>query len=234
MAFLRALLKSSPALRLCRFCTNTVAKVDISFEENSNTASDIYDKFNINEIVTVRKLFEARMHLGHKHGVSNQLMKDYIWGLREKIQIFDLDITSEHLKRALLVAGLIAEKKGVILFVNSRSQFDRLIRDTATDCGEYYLSPTWRPGTFTNSQVMLKTCRLPDLVVLLNWHTNVQAIRESIMCNIPTVCLTDSDSDPRLVTYAVPGNDDTPSSVKFFCEAFRDVIRNAKSNVDSE
>ena len=52
------------------------------------------------------------MHLGHKHGVSNQLMKDYMWGLREKIQIFDLDITSEHLKRALLVAGLIAEKKG--------------------------------------------------------------------------------------------------------------------------
>lgn len=123
---------------------------------------------------------------------------------------------------------------GVILFVNSRTQFDRLIRDTATDCGEYYLSPTWRPGTFTNSQVMLKTSRLPDLVILLNWHTNVQAIRESIMCNIPTVCLTDSDSDPRLVTYAVPGNDDTPSSVKFFCEAFRDVIRNAKSNGDSE
>ena len=101
---------------------------------------------------------------------------------------------------------------GVILFVNSRTQFDRLIRDTAVDCGEYFVSPTWRPGTFTNSQVMLKTCRLPDLVVFLNSHTNVQAIRESITCNIPTVCLTDSDSDPRLITYAVPGNDDTPSS----------------------
>ena len=88
-------------------------------DKNSDTLSDMYDKFNINEIVTVRKLFEARMHLGHKHGVSNQLMKDYIWGLREKIQIFDLDITSEHLKRALLVTGLIAEKKGNFFIDNN-------------------------------------------------------------------------------------------------------------------
>ena len=118
---------------------------------------------------------------------------------------------------------------GIILFVNGRPQFDRLVRDTATDCGEYYVSPTWHPGTFTNSQMMLNTCTLPDLVILLNSITSETVLREAAMCNIPTICLADSNSDPRLITYTVPGNDDTPSSVVLFCEMFRDVIKNAKS-----
>ena len=52
------------------------------------------------------------MHLGHKHGVSYPLMKRYIFGLRARMQIFDLDITLSHMKRALLITGLVAEKKG--------------------------------------------------------------------------------------------------------------------------
>ena len=76
-------------------------------------------------MVSVKQLFDARMHLGHKHGVSYPLMKRYIFGLRARMQIFDLDITLSHMKRALLITGLVAEKKGrqiIIEFIYQGTQ----------------------------------------------------------------------------------------------------------------
>lgn len=209
-----------------------LASIGATNELSQDAAPLNEDKFNIDHRVTIQHLFEARLHLGHKHGVSNQLMRQYIYGIRSGCHIFDLNLTLSHLKRALIVAGSIAERNGIILFVNSRSQFDRLVRDTAKDCGEYVLSPRWRPGTFTNSYMTLSTHTLPDLLILLSTATNPITLREATMCNIPTISLSDSDSDPRLVTYTVPGNDDTPSSVRLYCELFRDVIKSAKETKD--
>ena len=35
-----------------------------------------------------------------------------------------------------------------------------------------------------------------------------------------TIGVVDSDSDPRLITYPVPGNDDTPTAVNLYCDLF--------------
>ena len=43
-----------------------------------------------------------------------------------------------------------------------------------------------------------------------------QAINEAASLGIATVGLVDSNCDPRLLTYPVPGNDDSPSSVRLF------------------
>jgi small subunit ribosomal protein S2 len=179
--------------------------------------------------VTIKQLFEARVHLGHKHGVWNPLMNQYLIGTRCGMDIFDLDVTLSHLKLALNVAGNIARRNGIILFVNERTQFDRLIRNTASDCGEYACTPKWRPGTLTNSQMLLKTMRLPDLMIFTSIGPSATALRESVICNVPSIGVVDSDRDPRLVTYVIPGNDDTPSAVKLYCQLFHDVIKKAKN-----
>lgn len=155
-------------------------------------------------------------------------MNPYLIGRRCELDIFDLEATLKHLKLSLTVAGSIAQRGGIILFVNGREQFDRLIRDTVEDCGEYVCSPTWRPGTLTNSQMLLKTLRLPDLVIFLSIGPSSTAIREAAACNIPSIGIVDSDSDPRLLTYIVPGNDDTPTSVRLYCELFGKVIKTSK------
>ena len=48
------------------------------------------------------------------------------------------------------------------------------------------------------------------------------------MSNIPSIGVVDSDCNPNLIMYPVPGNDDTPSAVLLYCRLFGEVIRRAK------
>lgn len=45
---------------------------------------------------------------------------------------------------------------------------------------------------------------------------------------IPTVGIVDSNCDPNIITYPVPGNDDTVSSVQFYCKVFKEAIMRGK------
>ena len=186
------------------------------------------DFFGVKDMTTVRELFDARVHLGHKTGTWNPLMKPYLYGSRAGIHIIDLDKTLEHLRLALNVAGHIAYRNGIILFVNERSQFERLVQQAARDCGEYFISGRWRGGTLTNSHMLLRTLRLPDIIVFLSLPPSKTAIKEAAMCCVPCVGIVDSDCNPNLITYPVPGNDDTPSAMKLYCRLFSEVISKAK------
>ena len=161
-------------------------------------------------------------------------MKRYIYGTRANMHLFDLDKTLEHLRLALNVTGHIAYRNGIVMFVNERSTFDHLVQQTARECNEYFVSPRWQPGTFTNSYMLLGTLRLPDLVVFLSTIPSKTAIIEASMSNIPTIAVVDSDSDPRLIDYPIPGNDDSPSAVKLYCRLFSDVIQKAKKMRDRQ
>jgi small subunit ribosomal protein S2 len=49
----------------------------------------------------------------------------------------------------------------------------------------------------------------PDLLIVLNPKDNVYAIREATAVGVPTIGVTDTDVDPRIVTYAIPANDES-------------------------
>jgi small subunit ribosomal protein S2 len=54
----------------------------------------------------------------------------------------------------------------------------------------------------------------PDLIVLLNPLENKIAISEAQLNKIPVIAITDTDYDPRLVTYPIPANDDSIRGVE--------------------
>ena len=158
----------------------------------------------------------------------NPLMKPYIHGTRAGIHIIDLEQTAKHLRLALNVAANIAYRRGVILFVNERPQFEGVIQRTARECGEYYIT-NWRGGTLTNSYMLLKTLRLPDLVIFTSVLPSKTAVKEAAMACVPSIAVVDTDCDPNLIMYPVPGNDDTPISVLLYHRLFADVINKAKN-----
>ncbi len=53
---------------------------------------------------------------------------------------------------------------------------------------------------------------LPDLVIFLNPSENLGAIRECTSRNVPTIGIVDTDTDPRIVTYAIPANMDVSAA----------------------
>jgi small subunit ribosomal protein S2 len=68
------------------------------------------------------------------------------------------------------------------------------------------------------------TSKLPDLIVFLNVNENRFAIKEAQQLNIPTIGIVDSDSDPRGLTYVIPGNDDSIESHLFYLQFFKKAL----------
>lgn len=160
-------------------------------------------------------------------------MTPYLYGCRLDHDIINLDLTMEHLKLALNFTAHVAYRGGIILFINRRRQFCHLVETTAKECGEYAHTRYWQGGILTNGNNHYGLgVRLPDLIVFLSTLNNVfqqhVAVRDAAMMNIPTVGVVDSNSNPSLITYPVPGNDDTPSAMELYCRLFKMTITRAK------
>jgi small subunit ribosomal protein S2 len=46
--------------------------------------------------------------------------------------------------------------------------------------------------------------------------------------NIPTIGIVDSNCNPDLLTYVVPGNDDSPVAIELYCKLFKEAILRGK------
>ncbi|XP_077593682.1 small ribosomal subunit protein uS2m [Stigmatopora nigra] len=191
------------------------------------------DFFNVSELFTTKDLFDARVHLGHKKGCRHRLMVPYLYGCRLDQDVLDLDQTAEHLRLALNFTAHVAYRHGVILFVSRRRQFSHLVETTAQECGEYAHTRYWQGGLLTNAHVQYGAgVRLPDLLIFLSTLNNVfrthVALRDAAKMNIPTVGVVDSNCNPSLVTYPIPGNDDTPVAMELYCRLFKMAIGRGK------
>ncbi|NP_001089112.1 uncharacterized protein LOC733351 [Xenopus laevis] len=191
------------------------------------------DFFNVKELFSLRELFDARVHLGHKKGCRHRLMESYLFGCRLEQDIIDLDQTMSHLQLALNITAHIAYRKGIILFVSRNRQFTYLIESTAKDCGEYAHTRYWQGGLLTNAPVQYGVgVRLPDLIIFLSTLNNVfeqhMAIRDAAKMNIPTMGIVDTNCNPSLITYPIPGNDDSPPAMELYCRLFKMTINRAK------
>lgn len=185
------------------------------------------DPFGVKEMVTLEDLLEARVHFGHKAGMWDPRMTPYIYGIRNKIHILNLDTTLVNLRQALDVIGHIAYRHGIILFVNERSQFESLTEQLARNSQEYFVT-NWIPGTLSNSYQLLKTLIAPDLIVFTSITRSLVAVREAVSFGIPSVGVVDSNCNPDSILYPIPGNDDSPQAILLYYELFSTVIARAK------
>ncbi|KAH1179251.1 28S ribosomal protein S2, mitochondrial [Mauremys mutica] len=192
------------------------------------------DFFNVKELFSLKELFDARVHLGHKKGCRHRFMEPYIFGCRLDQDIIDLDQTMKHLQLALNFTAHVAYRKGIILFICRNRQFGHLVEVTARDCGEYAHTRYWQGGLLTNAHVQYGTgIRLPDLLIFISTLNNVfephVAVRDAAKMNIPTVGVVDTNCNPSIITYPIPGNDDSPLAVELYCKLFKMTITRAKN-----
>lgn len=202
--------------------------------EPEDISLTVPDFFNLYNSFTVKDLFDARVHYGHKEGSLNEHMKRYLYGSRMGHLIFDLDVTAEHLRQALNVTAHIAFHGGIILFFNRNPQTGHMVEKMASECGEYAHTRYWRGGSFTNSNVQFAAVtRLPDLCIFFNTLNDIlrdhTAIVGAAKMNIPTIGIVDSNANPNLITWPVPGNDDSPTSIALYCKLFKGAVLAGKA-----
>lgn len=104
---------------------------------------------------------------------------------------------------------------------------------------EYSHTRFWRGGVFTNANVQFgAVTRLPDLCIFLNTLSNVltqhSAVKDCAKMAIPTVGVVDTNCNPNLITYPVPGNDDTPAAIALYCKLFKSAILLGKAKMKED
>ncbi len=100
--------------------------------------------------ITLRDLFEAGVHYGHKTKKWNPKMSPYVYGARNGIHIIDLQQTLPLLENAVEALKNCASKGGRILFVGTKIQATDYIQDVAESCGQYFINHRWLGGMLTN------------------------------------------------------------------------------------
>lgn len=207
--------------------------------ENKNIDQLPRDKFNVQDLFSVKDLYNSRVHYGHRLGSLDDHMKPFLYGHRLGHTIFDLDITAKYLYTALNFVAHVAHKNGVILLFSRDSKNLHLVEKTAKDCGEFAHTRFWRGGVFTNADTQFgSVTRLPDLCIFFSTLNTILAqhvaIRDCAKMGIPSIGIVDSNSNPNLVTYPVPGNDDSTAAVKLYCKLFKNAIIKGKEKRTSE
>ncbi|MFH1181317.1 MAG: 30S ribosomal protein S2 [bacterium] len=70
--------------------------------------------------------------------------------------------------------------------------------------------------------------KLPDAVLVLDMKKDELAIKEAKLRGVKVVGISDTDINPELVDYFIPGNDDAISSIKYILEKVKEVIKNGQ------
>ncbi len=101
-------------------------------------------------IVSIQDLLNAGVHFGHQSRFWNPKMEPFIFDVRKKISIINLEITQEYLSAAASKAEEVCSKGNKILFVGTKRSASKTIREEASHLGLPYVDKRWLGGTLTN------------------------------------------------------------------------------------
>lgn len=112
----------------------------------------------------IEALFEVGAHFGLIRSRRHPSSKPYIFGVKNKIEIFDLEKTDYMLQKAKAFIADIAKQGGNILFVGGKNEARDAIQNGALKSGMPFVAGRWLGGTLTNfPEIKKRIARLDDL-----------------------------------------------------------------------
>jgi small subunit ribosomal protein S2 len=228
--------------------------------------------------VTIKELFDAGVHFGHRTQRWNPKMKPYIFEARHGIYLIDLDKTHEKLKIACDFLTSVARRGEKILFVGCKKPAQNAVREVAQSVNAHFVAERWLGGTLTNLATIRKSVksldRIDDLeknggfakmpkhevakllrdrvrmmrnlsgirkldkapaaIVIVDTTREANAVAEARKLNIPIVALVDTNSDPDVVTYPIPANDDALRAVRLIITELGEAIKAGQNRAEKD
>jgi small subunit ribosomal protein S2 len=71
--------------------------------------------------------------------------------------------------------------------------------------------------------------KLPDAIFVIDPKQEEIAVKEARKLGIPVISVIDTNCDPDMVDYKVPGNDDAIRAIRLFCAAIADAVVEGKT-----
>ena len=111
-------------------------------------------------------MFKAGAHYGFTKTRRHPSVKPFIFGIKNRVEIFDLEKTEAQLEKALEFVQKIAESGRQIVFVGSKSEAREIVKRVADSVNLPYVASRWVGGTLTNFDSIKK--RVEKLLDLTN------------------------------------------------------------------
>jgi small subunit ribosomal protein S2 len=172
---------------------------------------------------SIQQLFNYNVHLGFAKKRWNPKSSVYIYGIRNGLSIFNLELTTYMLKRALFFICEVIKSRGVFLLVNLQFGSYSYLLGLLTKFGQYFINSKYIGGLLTNfKNVKVKyrslagLYRIPNAIFVNNLSTCMSLVKETKRLNIPLIGIADSNSSPEYFTYPIPGNAESLISNKFY------------------
>ncbi|GHB99857.1 30S ribosomal protein S2 [Cerasicoccus arenae] len=77
-----------------------------------------------------------------------------------------------------------------------------------------------------NFEGMLEIKGIPAALFIIDVKSELIAVAEARRLKIPVVALVDTNSDPTIVNYPIPGNDDAVKSIRMVTEVIMEAVQN--------
>ena len=105
---------------------------------------------------TMKELLEAGVHFGHQTQRWNPKMDKFIYTDKSGIHILDLRITYSALEEAEQFVQKLVANSGKVLFVGTKPQAEKVIKEQATRAEMPYVNKRWLGGMLTNFKTIIK------------------------------------------------------------------------------
>lgn len=113
----------------------------------------------------VTELFKAGAHFGFNKSRRHPSTTPFIFGSKNRVDIFDLEKTSASLEAALEFVGNLAKENGKILFVGGKAEAQTITKNAALSADLPYVASRWIGGTLTNfSEIEKRVKTMLDLI----------------------------------------------------------------------
>jgi small subunit ribosomal protein S2 len=158
-------------------------------------------------------------------GTKNQVKKD----LRATAEAVGMPYISEKWSGGILtnfpiIKKMINKYKG-LSEEKALGKLDRYTKKERSDFDKEIKRLELKVGGLTNMN------KLPDALFIWDIKKEKTAVAEARIKNIPIVAICDTNSNPSLVNYVIPGNDDASKAVKLIMECIKDNLLQAKNEI---
>lgn len=121
--------------------------------------------YTADQTAAITAMFEVGAHYGYTRSKRHPSVAPFIYGVKNQVEIFDLEKTLDVLAPALAFVAKIAGEGKQLLFVGTKHEAQGVIRELAESIEMPYVTTRWVGGSLTNFATI--RVRVDKLGVLL-------------------------------------------------------------------
>lgn len=112
----------------------------------------------------IDEMFKAGAHFGYSKTRRHASVASYIFGVKNKVEIINLEKTEEALAKAVEFVTTLAKEGKQVLFVGGKNEARGALRFAAETIGMPFVDGRWIGGTLTNfPEIKKRLAKLEDL-----------------------------------------------------------------------